>query len=95
MPLPQRHSSISARHVFVGEVIPISVNVEDMIRIIEGIVKGIDRNVEYLTNLDQAIGDGDHGITLRNGFKVILDRIEELKGKDAGQVLETVGYILF
>ena len=73
---------------------PDSVNVEDMIRIIEGIVKGIDRNVEYLTNLDQAIGDGDHGITLRNGFKVILDRIGELKGKDAGQVLETVGNTL-
>jgi len=73
---------------------PDSVNIEDMIRIIEGIVKGIDRNVEYLTNLDQAIGDGDHGITLRNGFKVILDRIGELKGKDAGQILETVGNIL-
>lgn len=71
-----------------------SVNVEDMIRIIEGIVKGIDGNVDYLTGLDQAIGDGDHGITLRNGFKVILDRIAELKGKDAGQVLETVGNIL-
>jgi len=73
---------------------PDSVTVEHMIRIIEGIVKEIDRNVEYLTNLDQAIGDGDHGITLRNGFKVILDRIGELKGKDAGQVLETVGNIL-
>ena len=73
---------------------PDAMNVEDMITIIEGIVKGIDKNVEYLTNLDQAIGDGDHGITLRNGFKVILDRIGELKGKDAGKILETVGHAL-
>ena len=95
MPLRQHHTSISVRHPLVkGLAMPDAMNVEDMITIIEGIVKGIDKNVEYLTNLDQAIGDGDHGITLRNGFKVILDRIGELKGKDAGQVLETVGNIL-
>lgn len=71
-----------------------SVSVGEMVQIIEAIVRGIDENVEYLTNLDQAIGDGDHGITLRNGFKVILDRIGDLKEKDAGQVLETIGNIL-
>jgi dihydroxyacetone kinase-like protein len=71
-----------------------SVNVEEMIQIIKAIVRGIDENVDYLTSLDQAIGDGDHGITLRNGFKVILDRIGDLKGKDAGQVLETIGNLL-
>lgn len=35
----------------------------------------IIKNKEYLTKLDSAIGDGDHGINMAKGFKVINDKL--------------------
>lgn len=35
----------------------------------------IIENKKYLTKLDSAIGDGDHGINMAKGFKVINDKL--------------------
>lgn len=35
----------------------------------------IQSNKEYLTTLDQAIGDGDHGINMARGFKEVMLKI--------------------
>ena len=32
-------------------------------------------NADELTRLDQAIGDGDHGINVRRGFEAVLARL--------------------
>jgi len=49
---------------------------------------------QYLTGLDAAIGDGDHGINMDRGFQSVLAKIEPVKDKDAGTLLKTTGMAL-
>jgi dihydroxyacetone kinase-like protein len=44
--------------------------------VIRHLVKTIQDNAAYLSELDGAIGDGDHGINMSKGFGLALDRIE-------------------
>jgi dihydroxyacetone kinase-like protein len=71
-----------------------TISAEEAIRIIENIALDIERNQDYLTDLDQAIGDGDHGINLTRGFKVVLETIKELKENNIGEILKKVGSTL-
>ncbi len=71
-----------------------SINAEDTIVVIKGIADAIEKNIDCLTTLDQAIGDGDHGINLGNGFRVVKQKIDEQKGKDIGSILKSVGQTL-
>lgn len=49
---------------------------------------------DYLTQLDAAIGDADHGINMDRGFAAAMAKIEGLSDPGAGDVLETVGTTL-
>src|SRR5438477_11996460 len=46
---------------------------------------------QYLTGLDAAIGDGDHGINLDRGFQTVLVKLAPVRDKDAGTLLKTTG----
>jgi dihydroxyacetone kinase-like protein len=70
------------------------INSNEAIKILKGIIDAIERNLEYLTSLDQAIGDGDHGINLNKGFKKVYEKLDKLKGEDIGNILSCVGKIL-
>jgi phosphoenolpyruvate---glycerone phosphotransferase subunit DhaL len=37
----------------------------------------VERDAAALTRLDQAIGDGDHGINMQRGFRAVLERLPE------------------
>lgn len=39
------------------------------------ISQAIDKNRDFLTDLDQAIGDGDHGINMSRGFKAVMAKL--------------------
>ena len=49
---------------------------------------------EYLTSLDAAIGDADHGTNMDRGFKAVLDKLPSVAGADIGTILKTVGTTL-
>ena len=49
---------------------------------------------QYLTGLDAAIGDGDHGINLDRGFQTVLVKLAPVRDKDAGTLLKTTGMAL-
>jgi dihydroxyacetone kinase-like protein len=49
---------------------------------------------QYLTGLDAAIGDGDHGINMDRGFQTVLGRLAPVRDKDAGTLLKTTGMAL-
>ena len=49
---------------------------------------------QYLTGLDAAIGDGDHGINMDRGFQTVLAKIAPVRDKDAGTLLKTTGMAL-
>lgn len=51
-------------------------------------------NKEYLTELDSAIGDADHGINMDRGFREVLHKLPELSSKDIGAILKAVGMTL-
>lgn len=40
-------------------------------------VEGIQRNKEYLGDVDGLIGDGDHGMNMNKGFSVFEDRFKD------------------
>lgn len=48
----------------------------------------------YLTELDQAIGDGDHGLNLARGFKEVTKKIEATEYNDIGQLFKDTGMVL-
>ncbi len=57
--------------------------------------EAISRNKEYLTSLDAAIGDADHGINMARGFDAALAKAKALPPEaDIGAVLKTVGMAL-
>ena len=49
---------------------------------------------EYLTDLDAAIGDADHGINMNRGFKKVMEKLPTVKEEDIGTILKTVGMTL-
>lgn len=65
-----------------------------VIEIITTIGKKIEEQKEYLTKLDQPIGDSDHGINMARGFAEVEKKLPTLEGKDIGTILKTVGMTL-
>jgi dihydroxyacetone kinase-like protein len=49
---------------------------------------------EYLTRLDSAIGDGDHGINIDRGMKAATAKLDSDDGDDVGALLKTIGMTL-
>lgn len=54
----------------------------------------LKENKEYLTELDSAIGDADHGINMDRGFQAIMAKFPTFEGKDTGTILKTAGMAL-
>jgi len=54
----------------------------------------IHENKEYLTDLDAAIGDADHGINMDRGFQAIMKKLPNVADKDAGTIIKTAGMTL-
>jgi dihydroxyacetone kinase-like protein len=63
-------------------------------RLIETIANRIIANANELTDLDRAIGDGDHGTNMRRGFEAVLAAADELSAKGFGESLKGVGTTL-
>jgi dihydroxyacetone kinase-like protein len=54
----------------------------------------VAENRAYLTKLDGAIGDGDHGTNMDRGMKKALERLEATDSDDIGGSLKAVGMAL-
>ena len=62
--------------------------------IIDAAITTIQANADSLTELDQAIGDGDHGINMKRGFDAIAELSDELTAMPAGAALQKLGMTL-
>jgi phosphoenolpyruvate---glycerone phosphotransferase subunit DhaL len=51
-------------------------------------------HADELTALDQAIGDGDHGINMKRGCAEVLSQLDAIAAKPAGEALKAVGMAL-
>lgn len=56
--------------------------------------KRIEEEKDFLTELDNVIGDGDHGINMARGFHMVAEKLAPLEGKDIGTLLKTTGMTL-
>lgn len=65
-----------------------------VIEILHHIAEVMEENKEFLTDLDNVIGDGDHGINMARGFAEVEKQADSFAGKDIGSILKTVGMTL-
>ncbi len=49
---------------------------------------------QELTDFDQAIGDGDHGINMSRGFKAVIEKLPTVEDKNIDDILKAVGMTL-
>ncbi|WP_437959670.1 dihydroxyacetone kinase subunit DhaL [Sorangium sp. So ce119] len=61
---------------------------------IERAADALEREKTYLTELDAAIGDSDHGVNMARGFTAVRARLDTLDRGDIGALLKGVGTIL-
>ncbi len=80
------------RHEVRGD--GVTVGYDDVRRWLQAFAKTIADNKEYLTELDSAIGDADHGINMDRGMQAVIAKIDGLSPGDAGALLKTVGMTL-
>lgn len=67
---------------------------KEIIIILEKIADMLEENKEFLTELDNVIGDGDHGINMARGFHEIKKQLPTFESKDIGTILKSVGMTL-
>lgn len=61
---------------------------------LDAAVRTIDTHAEALSELDAAIGDGDHGINMKRGFRKIAEASGELASLPPGPALHKAGMTL-
>jgi phosphoenolpyruvate---glycerone phosphotransferase subunit DhaL len=67
---------------------------EDLLRWLERTADVLRENRTYLTELDAAIGDADHGINMDRGFSAVRDKFPTMATMDMATRLRTVGSTL-
>src|SRR5438105_15032567 len=60
----------------------------------ETVAQRVIASADELTDLDRAIGDGDHGANMRRGFAAVLAAVAELSATDLGEALKGVATTL-
>src|SRR5690348_16894322 len=71
-----------------------SMTTEDVLRWLRQSAQVLQENREYLTQLDAAIGDADHGINMDRGFQAVAAKLSTMGDADIGALLKTVGTTL-
>jgi dihydroxyacetone kinase-like protein len=60
-------------------------------KLIESIARTIIDHADELTQLDSAIGDGDHGSNMKRGFEAVLNDLDKLAEKSLPEALKAAG----
>lgn len=71
-----------------------SVSYDDVVRLIKAFAAVVAENKEFLTQLDSAIGDADHGINMDRGMKAVLTKLDGQAPGDVGALFKTIGMTL-
>jgi dihydroxyacetone kinase-like protein len=69
------------------------MNIDAMLqgRLIDATAQVIRDHAEELTELDRAVGDGDHGLNMKRGFEAVLADSANLAAKPLGELLKDAG----
>jgi phosphoenolpyruvate---glycerone phosphotransferase subunit DhaL len=70
------------------------ITTEDTLQWLQQLAQVLQENRDYLTRLDSAIGDADHGINMDRGFKAVTEKLRTQAEMDIGSILKLVGTTL-
>jgi dihydroxyacetone kinase-like protein len=70
------------------------VTKEQIMKWLQAIGHVMEANKEFLTQLDAAIGDADHGINMERGFKKVNSQLSTIADKDIGSIFKSTGMAL-
>jgi dihydroxyacetone kinase-like protein len=73
------------------------ISYDDILAWVRRFAATVTENKSYLTDLDSAIGDADHGINMDRGFTAVVGKLDGLANPgvpDVGAALKTVGTTL-
>jgi phosphoenolpyruvate---glycerone phosphotransferase subunit DhaL len=63
-------------------------------KLVRALARSMIEHAEELTTLDQAIGDGDHGLNMKRGFEAVLATLPGLADKSLPEMLKAIGMTL-
>jgi phosphoenolpyruvate---glycerone phosphotransferase subunit DhaL len=63
-------------------------------KLVRALAVSVIEHADELTSLDQAIGDGDHGLNMKRGFEAVLATLPALADKSAPEMLKAIGMTL-
>lgn len=70
------------------------ITTEDILQWLQQLALTLHEQRDYLTQLDSAIGDADHGINMDRGFKAVTEKLRTQADTDIGSLLKLVGTTL-
>jgi len=71
-----------------------SITYDDVVAWISLVAVRLREQKAYLTDLDSAIGDADHGINMDRGFQAVVAKLPTLPADDIGGLCKGVGMTL-
>lgn len=71
-----------------------AISRDDVLNWVKAYAGVIAENRDYLTQLDAAIGDADHGANMHRGFQAVMAKMPEVVDKDIGTIFKTVAMTL-
>ena len=63
-------------------------------KLVRALAGSMVEHADELTRLDQAIGDGDHGLNMKRGFEAVLATLPGLADKPLPEMLKAIGMTL-
>ena len=66
----------------------------DLIKIIDLMCDTLETEKNYLSELDGAIGDGDHGVNMAKCFREVKKKLPENADKDVGTIFKNIGMVI-
>ena len=70
------------------------MDLEQAKELFKNLNKTFEENLELLSDLDAATGDGDHGISMLKGFKTMADTLDLVEYKSVSEIFMSCGRIL-
>ncbi len=71
-----------------------TITTSQMLQALDTMCDTIEDQKEYLSELDGAIGDGDHGVNMAKCFREVKKKLAESSAEDVGTLLKDVGMVV-
>jgi dihydroxyacetone kinase-like protein len=65
-----------------------------MLKALEAMRETIENEKDYLSELDGAIGDGDHGVNMAKCFREVKKKLAETSAEDIGTLFRDMGMVV-